>query len=422
MLGLLVCLPLAAQVAPIPTPTALPGQPFFVKKSWPIGGDGNWDYLTLDAAARRLYIAHDHVVQVVDVDSGTLLGEIGGFREAHAIALDDTGMYGYVSDGPADAVVVFNRSSLKAEATISMDCSPGSLAYEPQSQLVFAVCGAAIAHSGGQPPSAHVPRGRLPHPPRTAEPGSTGPSHVMAIDAEKNTVIADLVLDGDFRFAQSDADGHVFFTVSAAAESHTGRHGQVNFDVVPPRIAKIDAARMNDLVRQQAGPASGSPAVFDWSGDLHPDGLLQVFPLPNSCNRPRGLAVDAKDLRLFAACENQQLLVLNASSGQIVTTLTTGPGDDVIGYDADRGLIYSANGGGYGSLTIVRQDAVADSYAVVQNLPTLGGARTLAVDPSTGNVYLVTDLKGVDLTKPGGIGTLRSTPVAGSFQVLVIGH
>ena len=54
-----------------------------------IGGSGNWDYLTLDPVARRLYIAHGQVVQVVDVDSGSVAGEITGFREAHAIALDD---------------------------------------------------------------------------------------------------------------------------------------------------------------------------------------------------------------------------------------------------------------------------------------------------------------------------------------------
>jgi hypothetical protein len=114
--------------------------------------------------------------------------------------------------------------------------------------------------------------------------------------------------------------------------------------------------------------------------------------------------------------------VLDPSNDHTVTTLTTGPGEDVIGYDPERELIYSANGGGYGSLTIIQQDANTDSYNVIQNLPTLARARTLAVDPSTGAVYLVTDLRGVDLTKAGGIGTLHSDPIQGSFQVLVVGH
>lgn len=71
---------------------------------------------------------------------------------------------------------------------------------------------------------------------------------------------------------------------------------------------------------------------------------------------------------------------------------------------------------------MIRQDATTDSYAVVQVLPTRERARTLAVDFSSGDVYLVTDFNGADLTTPGGIGTLKTAPISGSFQVLVIGH
>jgi hypothetical protein len=116
-----------------------------------------------------------------------------------------------------------------------------------------------------------------------------------------------------------------------------------------------------------------------------------------------------------------KLVVLNAGTGEVVTSLPTGPGTDAIGFDANHGLIYSANGGANGSLTIIRQD-VADSYAVVQVLPTRQRARTMAVNPVSGEVYLVTDLLGVNLAQPGGIGTLKSGPASGSFQVLVIGN
>ena len=85
-------------------------------------------------------------------------------------------------------------------------------------------------------------------------------------------------------------------------------------------------------------------------------------------------------------------------------------------------MIFVANGSGYGSLTIISQDANTDSYAVIQNLPTRERAHTLAVDSATGEVYLVTDFQGVDLAKTGGIGSLHSSPVPGSFQVLVVGH
>jgi hypothetical protein len=115
-------------------------------------------------------------------------------------------------------------------------------------------------------------------------------------------------------------------------------------------------------------------------------------------------------------------MVLNADTGDAVASLTTGPGDDVLGYDQERGLLFVANGAGYGSLTIVRQDGNMDSYEVIQNLPTRARARTLAVDSSTGKVYLVTDNYGVDLSKPGGIGTMKAVPIGGSFQVIVVGQ
>ncbi len=395
---LLACLPpacvsIAAQQAPIPTATALSGSPFFVKKSWPIGGSGNWDYLTLDPGARRLYIAHGHAVQVVDVDSGSVVGEIPGFRDAHAIALDDTGQYGYVSDGPANAVRIFNRSSLQIEVTISIGFSPRFVVFEPRSKLLFAFC-----------PSL------LP-PPRSGERliEQDHLSHIFVIDTEKNAVIADIILNGDFRIGHADDDGSIYATVAQ-----------------PAWIAKLDAVGIAAEVERQKEALSKQlrdiPIGFDWSYSRDSLGLLHYIPLHTSCLDPQGLAVDGKNQRLFIACENQGVQVLNANTGDLIAPLTTGPGDDVIGYDPERELIYSANGGGYGSLTIIQQDANTDSYAVIQNLPTLARARTLAVDPSSGAVYLVTDLRGVDLTKMGGIGTLHFDPIPGSFQVLVVGH
>jgi hypothetical protein len=409
---LLICLPAAAQVAPIPTPTQLPGSPFAIKKNWVIGGAGSWDYLTMDPAAQRLYIAHSHSVQVVDVSSGSVAGEITGFREAHAIALDDTGSYGYVTDGPLHAVYIFNRQSLKNESFVLIGCSPRSIAFEPRSRLVFAVCGANISN---------------PNPPRpnqrTVQPSPEGISHVIAIDTDKKTMLVDMAVPGDFRFAQADGNGYVYITVGEAqltidVNGHTARHSY------PRRIARLDAQGIAAEASRRQGTQSpaGEPVQIDWSHNADPGGLLRFLPLPDSCSNPQGLAADSRNLRLFVACDNQQFIVLNARTGDVVTSLITGPGNDVVGYDADRNLIYSANGAGYGSLTIIRQSPSSDTYAVIQNLATLARARTLAVDSSNGNVYLVTDIMGVDLTPRGGFGTIKPVPIAGSFQVLVVGN
>jgi DNA-binding beta-propeller fold protein YncE len=426
---LLACLPLVAQQAPIPTATAVSGEPFFIKKTWPIGGNGNWDYLTIDPAAERLYIAHGRGVQVVDLESGSVAGEIGGFREAHAIALDDIGQYGYISDGPANAIAVFNRRTLKIGATISIGCAPRSIAFEPQSKLVFAVCGSNVVSSSTPPPDRRAPNSsRAPRAPGSADQEIfTGVSHVIVIDTQANAAIADVAVAGDFRFAQADGAGAVYVTVAQSDRPENLKYGISHRIVAQQRIAKFDgsaiATEAKRLRHAAAATAPGSPVFMDWSESDNParPGFTST-PLPSACKQPQGFAVDSRHQRIFVACDNQQFVVLDSGGGNVVTTLTTGPGDDVIGYDADRGLLYSANGGGYGSLTIIQQDANTDSYSVIQNLPTMERARTLAVDPSTGQVYLVTDLHGVDLTKMGGIGTLRSNPIPGSFQVIVIGH
>ena len=429
LLCLLICLPVAAQVVPIPTPTQLSGNPFAIKKNWIIGGSGNWDYLTIDPAAQRLYIAHGRSVQVVDLGSGSVAGEIGGFREAHAIALDDTGQYGYISDGPAGAVAVFDRRTLEIENTISIGCSPRSIAYELRSKLLLAVCGANSVNPGGpnlpnrRPSNAAGARASA----GSEDNNFAGISHVIVIDTQKNAAIADIAVPGDFRFAQADGLGHVYVTVGEA-ERMEFRNGVTNRYHLPPKIAKFDGPAISDeaqrLRREHSEPASASPVSMDWSEN---DGQgaranFSTLPLPQACTRPQGLAIDGKNLRLFAACNDQQLLVMNSTDGHVLAALTTGPGDDVIGYDPDRELVFSANGSGYGSLTVIQQDANTDTYAVIQNLATLARARTLAVDASTGLVYLVTDYMGVDLSPRGAFAPIKPAAIDGSFQVLVIGH
>ena len=410
-LCLLACVPLSAQQ--IPSPTELTGHPFFVKQTWIVGGGGNWDYLTMDPASLQLFLAHGPVVQVVDVATGTVSGEVPGFREAPGIALDDSGEFGYVSDGLASQVKVFDRRTFKVVASIPTGANPRAIVFEPQTKLVFAV-------------SADP----LPQKPGPAKPGGQRPainqeikSTITVIDARTRTVIGSILLPGKLGFAQTGGAGHVFVSIVDRNE-----------------IAWIDATAIEARLHgapgkdENAGAESGQPSharpadaevTFDWSAVPHSTqssgNRIRFFALGPECRELRSLAVDASHLRLFAACNNMKMDVLNAATGELVQSLPTGPGTDAIGYDQGRGLIYTANGGANGSLTIIHQD-VTDSYAVIQNLPTRQRARTLAVNPVTGDVYLVTDLLGVNLAQPGSIGTLKTAPVNGSFQVLVIGN
>ena len=425
-LCLLGCATLAAQR--LPAPTELPGQPFFIKKTWVIGGEGNWDYMALDPAHLQLFVAHGPVVQVVDVNAGAVSGEIRGLREAHAIALDDTGDYGYVSDGPAGEVKVFDRRLFEVVAALPAGPSPRALVFEPTAKLVLAV-------SAEPEPSNPSPGKPGPSRPGSARPGAVQAkpagagaapdpeikSRVAVIDAQTRRTLAFILLSGKLGFALADGDGAVYIDI-----------------VDRSQIVRLDAPSIRELLHRISGAAArgtgihaDEPVTLDWSSHSplpqEARGHLHFFALGPECGEPRGLAVDSRHLRLFAACNGMKMQVLNTDSGALIASLPIGAGVDAIGYDPGRGLIYTANGGGDGSLTVIRQH-VTDTYSVIQNLPTRQRARTLAVNPVSGEVYLVTALTGAKLNpKPGrntppGRGTIEMIPIEGSFQVLVIGN
>jgi DNA-binding beta-propeller fold protein YncE len=464
-LCLVTCIPLLAQEfpPPIPAPTDLPGSPFFIKKTWVIGGAGNWDYLTVDPAAHLLFIAHSSVVQVVDTSTGALAGQITGLREAHDIALDDTGDFGFISDGFADQVKVFNRRTLLVVASIPTGPNPRALVFDAHNKLLFAVCANPVSGTSAQTSASQAEKPAVSRQSGASQPAAGQPSadqeiktSITVIDVKTRQRLGDVLMSGTLGLAQTDGNGRVYVNIvdrdqiarldarslGALLSEHLVTAASLEAAAGQTAAAPEAAAASTQTDASQPGPASSgstpsSPPslasdsrtwpVLDWSHESHPaqsqsgSDRLHLFALGPDCHEPRGLAADGRHLRLFVACGNMKMTVLNADTGEVLTSLPTGPGSEVIGYDPNRGLIYSANAGGNGTLTIIRQD-VADSYAVIQNLPTSTRARTLAVNPANGEVYMVADILGVDLAKPATIGTLQLVPVEGSFQVLAIGN
>ena len=420
---LFACASLTAQQSEVPIATSLPGSPFAIRNTWFIGGVGSWDYLTMDANAQRLFIAHGPAVQVVDVKTGTLIGEITGTREAHSIVFDNSGNYGYVSDGRANNVMVFDRSSLEVIATIPTIPNPRALVFDPRTDLLFAICAIPPDAQAGTQGSCSNAQPR--HDPRLrAERDRTETSSSIAvISTDTRATIGEVLLPGRLGFAIGDQSGHVYINMPERNQVL-----RLNADVIGTLLRNKAAAADASAASANGPPANDSPAsdvfsppaILDWTHGIPSEGDVSSFPLPPECKRPVALAIDGKHFRLFAACENWKLVVMNTITGASIATLTTGPGTDAIAYDPNRELIFAANGGGYGSLTVIQQNANIDTYAVAQVLPTRERARTMAVDPSTGDVYLVTDFHGVDLAKLGGIGTMKTNPVSGSFQVIDI--
>ncbi|MGB6826490.1 MAG: hypothetical protein WBE41_00505 [Terracidiphilus sp.] len=444
-LGLLICAAAAAQQVPLSTD--LPSHPFFITATWYIGGAGNWDYLTFDRDAGRLYIAHGTLMQAVDVESGSVVGEIRDLYEARQVALDDTGELGYVSDSGQGKVVVFDRQTLKRVTDIDTGANPRWIVFDPLTHLVFVVRAnppaeappAATArrrrNTGlGEPPPANPPAASAPPKPSAQEQESSVQSFVTVIDAQTQTALGEIRISGQLGYAVADENGQIF--IALPDRNQVARlDAQAIANIMRPQSSEnAPAAPADEPSAEAAGPGAAEPdgqpkpkpppfITLDWTGNRRnsaiADGRLRLYPVGPECKEPRALAIDDRHLRIFAACTNRTLEVLNTGTGDRVTSLPIGPGADAVGYDPDHGMIFTSNGGAEGSLTIIRQD-VTDTYNVIQTLPTRQRADTLAVNPAGGAVYLVTDYQGVDLSQPGGIGTLKEKPVEGSFQVLTV--
>ena len=151
--------------------------------------------------------------------------------------------------------------------------------------------------------------------------------------------------------------------------------------------------------------------------DTHTLAVSARWPLAPG-EEPSGLAIDRVHHRLFAGCGNQKLVVVDARSGRVVSTLPIGAGVDGVAFDPKRGLVYSSNG--EGTLTVIREDS-PNRYHVQETIATERGARTCTLDPVTGWVYSVT----ADFGPPPAPTTERPHPrgsiLPGTLRVLAVG-
>jgi DNA-binding beta-propeller fold protein YncE len=134
--------------------------------------------------------------------------------------------------------------------------------------------------------------------------------------------------------------------------------------------------------------------------------VLKSFPLA-PCGGPTGLALDAKNKRLFTVCrENKGMSVVSIETGKIVNTLAIGAGVDAVVYDEAQHLVFVSNGDG--TATIFKQNS-ADTYELFQTLKTAYRAKTMALDSKTHKIYFsVADYE-----------TGSRNTVSGTFRVMV---
>jgi DNA-binding beta-propeller fold protein YncE len=342
--------------------------PYKILKRANVGGEGNWDYIYADVAGRRLYIP----------------------RRAPAVPAG--------AEGPAPAstthtrLTVFNLDTLEPIGEI--DGVGGQ--------------GAAV-----DPKSGH---------------GFTSSRPVTMFDT-KTLKFAKTVDSGD---AQSDGIVFDAFDERVYVFSHPTKDATV-----------IDAKDGSVLGRIDLGgvPEQGVP---DGKGLLYvvmqdPQGSVTVvdvkamkaiahYPFGDRGGQCNGLAFDAKNKVLFAACARSgnppdamkpQMVILSATDGRILTTLPLAGASDGAAFNPSTMEAFATQGNGM--LTVVKETSPT-TFEVEQNLQTMNFARTIAFDSKTGHIFTMAEERGPAPPTPPGGRAGRGAVVPGTFTILMIGR
>jgi len=319
---------------------AAAGPGYHVATTYKVGGEGGWDYLTMDSDARRLYISRATHVIVLDADSGKSVGDIADTPGVHGIALAPELGKGFISNGREGTVSVFDIKTLATSNKVKVGENPDAILYDPATKRVFTFNGRS--------------------------------QDSTAIDAASGKVLGTIKLDGKPEFAASDAKGEIFVNIEDKSE-----------------LVAIDPNKLE---------------------------VKSKWPLA-PCTEPSGLSIDRKNRRLFVGCDNKMMAVVDADSGKVLATPTIGEGVDATAFDAETGLAFASCGEGV--LTVVKEES-PDKFSVAESVPTKRGARTLALDSKTHNVFVVTADFGPPPAPTADNPHPRRSIVPDTFVVLVV--
>lgn len=296
---------------------------YHIIKKIAVPGQGSWDYLTVDEGARRLYVSHGTQVEVLDVDSGDIVGKIEKTPGVHGIAVAPELGRGFISNGQSSTVTIFDLKTLKTIGDVPVGKKPDAIIYDPATANVFAFNGNGNSAS--------------------------------AIHAADGKIAGTVDLGGGPEFAADDGAGYVYDNIEDDS-----------------LVVKINSRSMKVEQRWPTAP----------------------------CASPSSMAIDRPNRRLFLGCRSRVMAVMNADTGQVITTLPIGDHVDATAFDPDARLIFNSNG--EGTVTIIHEDN-PDKYSLVETVKTVPRAKTMALDPKTHKLFL-------------------STTESGQFEVLVVGR
>src|ERR1700733_553653 len=145
-----------------------------------------FDYITVDSAARRVYISHGTEIKVIDADSGALIGNIAGLKQDHGVAIATEFNRGFISDGAQGKVIIFDLNTLKVTGQAKADKDADCVIYDPFSKRIFVMDG--------------------------------DPHNSTVIDAKSGSTVGTIELGGGPEFAVADGKGTVYINLEDKSE------------------------------------------------------------------------------------------------------------------------------------------------------------------------------------------------------------
>jgi DNA-binding beta-propeller fold protein YncE len=282
-------------------------------------------------------------------------------------------------------------------------------------------------------------------------------THVMVVDADSYAVVGDIpgtegvhgiALAREFHrgfTSNGRANAVTIFDLATLKTLGTAPVGNgpdaIIYDPASKRVFTFnghggDATAIDAATGATAGsvPLGGKPefAVADGHGhiynnledkselveiDSHQLSVTARWPLA-PCEEPSGIAMDTAHARLFIGCHNRMMAVVDARTGKVVATPAIGQGVDANAFDPGTQLAFSSNGDG--TLTVVHEDS-PDKFTVAANVSTQRGARTMAIDLKTHNIFLVTADFGPPPAATPEHPHPRAAALPGTFTLLVFG-
>ena len=271
-----------------------------------VGGEGGWDYLTMDNAARRLYVSHNNVVMVVDPDAGKVVGMIPDTMGVHGIAVVPELNRGFTSNGRSNNVTIFDLKTLKPISQVATGENPDSIRYEPKSGRVFTFNGRS--------------------------------NNSTVIDAKTGMVTGTIPMGGKPEFAVADDRGHLYVNIEDTSE-----------------IVEIDAAKAAVTKRYSLKPCDGPSGLaidvknrrlFSVCGNRlmaisDPD-AGKVLAMPAIGQGPDGAAFDPSTGYAFSSNGDGTLTIVQEAGGKwnVVDNVATARGARTITLDEKTHNLY----------------------------------------------------------------------------------